>query len=413
MTAAEELQCPVCLDTPPGEWHQCSNGHCFCQSCFTAIPSRLCPQCRDPLPPRNRNIHYERSVAALPTACTHCAQATTTSAEQVEHERLCPRRPIGCSNAALGCAWSGLLLDQLAHEAECPLVRLHAENQGLRAEIQRLRSSEGEAQRLCTEIQRLLARMSALEEGKADGRRRRRRQQSVGAAPQDVPPNLFGMCRAEEVERMGALEALGVVQVHLVCAPAVILGCKRLVSTCRDGGNRQLAAKAGVLEVVMAAMRAHPQVSSVQEWGCCTVHQVCSGLDGAGLERKERAAGAGVLEVAVAAMRAHPQAPGVQEMGCRAFYEVCSGTDAGLARKRRAAAAGVLEVAMAAMRAHPQASDVQEWGCRTVYEVCSGTDAMGLARKQRAEEAGIVPLISAALQAHPALGPRLRTCSWS
>ena len=158
LMAADALQCPVCLDTPDGEWHQCHNGHPLCLSCFVDIRVRLCPTCRDPLPPRNRCLEKEWIVCALPAVCAHCATASTR-AEVAEHERRCPQRPTHCTATALGCVWAGSVCEQEAHEAGCPLVRLHGENEGL---CERLRSSQAE-------IQSLQARVAELEAGEGGG----------------------------------------------------------------------------------------------------------------------------------------------------------------------------------------------------------------------------------------------------
>ena len=46
-----------------------------------------------------------------------------------------------------------------------------------------------------------------------------------------------------------------------------VLTCNRAATLCVEEGNRQSAAHAGLLEAVVAAMRAHPQVAGVQEQG--------------------------------------------------------------------------------------------------------------------------------------------------
>ena len=81
---------------------------------------------------------------------------------------------------------------------------------------------------------------------------------------------------------------------------------------------------------------------------------VCRGEDAAGLARKQRSAEAGAIEEVVQAMRAHPQVAGVQQYGCHALVNVCDGDDAaGRARRLRATRAGGRTVAVAAMQAHP------------------------------------------------------------
>ena len=100
-------------------------------------------------------------------------------------------------------------------------------------------------------------------------------------------------------------------------------------------------------------------MAGVQQQACALLNNVCYGTDAAGLAREQRAVEAGALEVVVAAMRAHPQVAAVQEEGSRALGSVCDGNDgldtAGLARSQRAVEVGALEVLVGALWAHSQA----------------------------------------------------------
>ena len=65
----ESLVCPVCLDLPSGEVHQCFEGHCFCASCWNRFDPHRCPSCRDWLPNKNRHffgIMTRKKTAAQP-----------------------------------------------------------------------------------------------------------------------------------------------------------------------------------------------------------------------------------------------------------------------------------------------------------------------------------------------------------
>ena len=69
MMSAEELSCSVCYELPTGEVHQCSRGHFLCVSCWNDIdklPSRVCPECRVPLPRANRCRVAELAIKHLP-----------------------------------------------------------------------------------------------------------------------------------------------------------------------------------------------------------------------------------------------------------------------------------------------------------------------------------------------------------
>ena len=91
--APYSLECPVCFGLPAaGEWHQCLEGHCYCIDCWRRLRPRRCPECKDPIPLRNRNRDREAMVAALPAVCDHCGETTTLGA-MAEHRRACQQRP--------------------------------------------------------------------------------------------------------------------------------------------------------------------------------------------------------------------------------------------------------------------------------------------------------------------------------
>ena len=59
---AEALKCPICLQLPAGEVHQCGNGHCLCLACWARLETRICPECRAPVPKANRNKVAELAI---------------------------------------------------------------------------------------------------------------------------------------------------------------------------------------------------------------------------------------------------------------------------------------------------------------------------------------------------------------
>jgi len=81
--------------------------------------------------------------------------------------------------------------------------------------------------------------------------------------------------------------------------------------------RKQRAADAGGIELVVAAMQAHPQVVSVQDFGCCALFNVCYGSDAAARARRQRAVIAGATEAVAGAMQAHPGDAAVQRHGQR------------------------------------------------------------------------------------------------
>ena len=300
---ADALECPVCLTLPAGDVHQCHNGHCYCVECWDELASpRRCPECRQPLPQLNRNRDREQRIAALPAQCDHCAEATIRG-EKAAHESACPQRPVNCMGAAAGCGWVGVAAGQKAHEAACPLAgcqrlvaplqalcaRLQADNQqlsaqneqlhvrcdGLTAQNQRLQARVAALEPLRVQNQQLQHRVGALEplvgrvreiEGdEGTGGRRPRQRQRVGPAPHDAPPS------GAAVAAMGMVEVVAALRAHVEVTRVAEVACNRIGQLCQHrlaaaevgaGGGAEAAAAAaaaGALEAVVAAMRTHPQ----------------------------------------------------------------------------------------------------------------------------------------------------------
>ena len=183
--------------------------------------------------------------------------------------------------------------------------------------------------------------------------------------------------------------------------------CERLQALCAPAGSEQDASDAGVIEAAVASMWAHPQAVGVQQQGCVLLNYVCCGTDveedpARLVARSQRAAEAGGLEAVVAAMRAHSQVTEVQEEGATVLCNMCYGRDAaGLARAQRAVEAGALEVVVAAMWSCLRVPEVAVVCCGLLHNVCYGTDAAGLARLQSAADAGALEAVLAAMRAHP------------
>ena len=74
-----DFHCIICLELPPNQVHQCSNGHIYCIDCWRkmheAVPSaRVCGHCRSELPAMNRALAAERAIAAFPATCGACGE---------------------------------------------------------------------------------------------------------------------------------------------------------------------------------------------------------------------------------------------------------------------------------------------------------------------------------------------------
>ena len=352
-------ECPVCMTVPEGEVHQCHEGHHYCFDCWNRLEEpRRCPVCRQPVPQANRNRGIEQVIATLDASCEHCGEIMrATRGAKAAHLAVCPKRPTACTAAAEGCRWAGVLAEQVAeHEAACPFVR---------------------------------ARVAA-------------QNQLHDAPPSDA-----------EVEEMGLTAAVAALWAHVAVPQVVEKACERLNTLCVPAGGKQAAAEAGAIEAAVAAMRSQrvaasgrrrwqAQVVGVQAQGCALLSNICAGHDDpAGQARRQKAAAAKAIEVVVAAMRAHPQVADVQVDGCRALGFMCYGTDAAAHRRRqRAAAAGAIEVVVTAMQDFSQEKYVQYYGCGALFHICGGGSGMR-ARQQRATQAGGRTVVVAAMQAHP------------
>ena len=69
----------------------------------------------------------------------------------------------------------------------------------------------------------------------------------------------------------------------------------------------------GAVPLVAAALRAHPQQTDVQKHGCSAMCRIVDGSTAAAAEsRRQQAADAGVLPLLVAALRSRPLTAAVQ-----------------------------------------------------------------------------------------------------
>ena len=309
------LECPVCLDLPEGEVHQCNEGHCYCAACWNRLEEpRRCPECRQPIPQANRNRTAERAIAALEWSCEHCGEATTRGAKAA-HVSACPQRPTVCAASAAGCGWAGMMSEQAAHDSACPfaiclrmMAPLQAQNQQLQARCDGFQSECQELRGQVAALQPLAGRVRALEgvETEEGGRRQRQR---MGPAPHDAPPSDAALAV------MGLAEVVAALRAHVAVERVVEKAGKRLVVLSIPVGSEQAAAEVGVIEAVLDGMRAHPHVALVQQYGGTALCNVCCGNDDAARDRKRRTSQAGGRSATVTAMQAHPADQAVQQIG--------------------------------------------------------------------------------------------------
>ena len=381
-TAFEDMEsplaCPVCLDLPSGEVHQCLEGHCMCVDCWNRLDPRRCPECRDWLPHKNRNRDREARIAAMDAACDHCGMTTTRGAI-AEHLRACHLRPTTCAAAEAGCGWKGMAAEQAAHESACSLVFVN----GLFAQ------------------QPLAGRVRAFEGDEEGGRRR---QRVLGPVVHDAPPS------DATVAVMGMAEATAALRKHLMVARVAEKACKQLRLLSKGmmkgfgelpeslAGFRSLCVSG--LDAVVEVMRAHPQVAKVQEEGCGALQSLTIRIG------PESATEAGTVEAALDAMRAHLQVTHVLLRGFKALFWPSYGCAAAV---QRVAEAGGLQLVVAAMRTHPQVAEVQERGVQALFSwrglLCRAPYG------HRVTEVGGQDVLAAAMQAFPANQDHQRFCA--
>ena len=242
--------------------------------------------------------------------------------------------------------------------------------------------------------------------------------QPAGPRQHDAPPS------DAAVHQMGVVAAVAALRTHVAVARVAEEACARVAALCHNERftgptpNRQLAVEKGALEAVVAAMLAHRQVASVQEWGLPavltrirTLHQpLCAVRTRATLtsllRRRAACPGWGTTVYARNIRICQPRARRTYRVlrgtsGCQAARNICCGEDpAGLARKQRAVEGRVLVAVTAAMRAHRQAVGLQESGCATLRNLGCGEFPEAPARSQLAAEAGALEAVVGAMLTH-------------
>ena len=182
--------------------------------------------------------------------------------------------------------------------------------------------------------------------------------------------------------------------------------------------EQQRAAEAGAVEAVVAVLRTHPQEEVVQDLGGWALACICGhsevqvqflgsteGLQTQRAGRRQRAVEAGAVETLVAALRAYPQVQTVQSGSCWALSSICAGSDgAAETRRQRAEEAGAVEAVMVALRTYPLVEDVQIDGLWTLSHICHGKENAAEIRRQRAVETGALEAVLAGITAHSQFG---------
>jgi preprotein translocase subunit Sec61beta len=87
MSKRERTECPVCYDDDhpySTNWHCCSEGHSWCETCSSALRNAECPVCKveiDVNPSkRSKNLLMKQLIGQETTVCEHCDQTMTKEA---------------------------------------------------------------------------------------------------------------------------------------------------------------------------------------------------------------------------------------------------------------------------------------------------------------------------------------------
>eukprot|EP01105_Mastigella_eilhardi_P004913 TRINITY_DN1662_c1_g1_i2.p1 TRINITY_DN1662_c1_g1~~TRINITY_DN1662_c1_g1_i2.p1 ORF type:complete len:221 (+),score=63.87 TRINITY_DN1662_c1_g1_i2:376-1038(+) len=107
-----------------------------------------CPKCKQPVAPMEKSAHMRNCPEAMvrcekcrakvrrrvlrsgehklfcPIECPNKCGAAVAPVKQKEHDEVCPMKTVSCSAARCRCPWAGPRKLCVAHEVDCPYVKL-------------------------------------------------------------------------------------------------------------------------------------------------------------------------------------------------------------------------------------------------------------------------------------------------
>jgi hypothetical protein len=204
----------------------------------------------------------------------------------------------------------------------------------------------------------------------------------------------------------GVVEAVvAALRAHVRVAPVQHSSCKALLhltNLCQENKARTLAA--GGVQALLTTVAEHAANAHVQAvaWNALA-NVVCED------EHTALAAlAAGAVRAAVASMRAHAADAAVQHVCCMALMNMMAQAD-GVTRLR-ALDVGVLDALLAAMRAHPRQSRVQSAASGAVGDLIAETAAVADDARVMARVDNVLAAVVAALAAHRSDGRVQHEC---
>jgi hypothetical protein len=135
-----------------------------------------------------------------------------------------------------------------------------------------------------------------------------------------------------------------------------------------EGGTLTRANAAPAFRAAVAALRTHGERDAAVRTAACSALVVLSVTEDERI--LQDAAAAGVLEAILAAMRAGAAQPEVQDRGCNALSNLARTVEV----RARAGAAGAIEAAVAAMRLHPTRVELHVEACSALSNLLGECD---------------------------------------
>ena len=185
----------------------------------------------------------------------------------------------------------------------------------------------------------------------------------------------------------GDIEAVvAAMRAHMGVASVQENGCGALWNIAHLAENQPKVAVAGGIEAVVAAITAHSSIASVQSKGCGALLNIAHSA-----ENRQKVAAAGGIETVVAAMKAHTSVSAVQSYGCGALWNIAFFAE----NQLKLAASGGIKTVVAAMKAHAGDADVQSYGCMALWNITRLAE-----NRQKVAAAGGIEAVAAAMKAH-------------
>jgi hypothetical protein len=307
--------------------------------------------------PRGALAAHTHACAHRLVACAHCAAAFTPAA-LAAHAGRCPREPVRCP--VPGCAESCVRAELVAS----PLGATHGPHVVVLAAG--LARAQAHAAALTAQLAAAAAQTAAGAAREAAAYAALRRRPAAAA--------LLAAAKHGNLVEFAAL-----MRAYAGAADAHVCACDLLSSKLLPKlplADMRAALDAGIVPLVLSALRAHPADADVQ----------CSSLAVLGSLTKECdasriAAGNAALEAAVAAMQHHAADDNVLELGC---ILVCNLTDKHNVRAAHAGAHGAIELVVEAL---------QNGGLRAKTHGCAAMALADLTAADAADDANAVEAV--------------------